>query len=107
MTSPLHGGGRRFESGRAHGVFNIILIFFFTMMRKLGSVEILKGKQTVAFGGSLHLVLLPPPLQASQNIAIALRRLMKSSEKEGVRGMLPLSCLPLWGREGVTLRAYR
>ena len=66
----------------------------------MGSVEILKGKQTVAFGGSLHLVLLPPPLQASQNIAIALRRLMKSSEKEGVRGMLPLDCLPLWGESG-------
>jgi hypothetical protein len=26
-------------------------------------------------------------------------------KKEGVKGMLPLSCLPLWGREGVTLIA--
>jgi len=23
--------------------------------------------------------------------------------KPGVKGMLPLGCLPLWGREGVTL----
>jgi hypothetical protein len=31
--------------------------------------------------------------------------LKKHSEKEGVKGMLPLGCLPLWGREGVTLIA--
>jgi hypothetical protein len=24
-------------------------------------------------------------------------------KKEGVTGILPLRCLPLWGREGVTL----
>jgi hypothetical protein len=24
-------------------------------------------------------------------------------KKEGVKGMLPLGCLPLWGREGVIL----
>jgi hypothetical protein len=24
-------------------------------------------------------------------------------KKEGVKGMLPACCLPLWGREGVTL----
>jgi len=28
--------------------------------------------------------------------------MMKSSEKVGVKGMLPLGCLPLWGRVGVT-----
>jgi len=26
-------------------------------------------------------------------------------EKEGVKGMIPACCLPLWGREGVTLIA--
>jgi hypothetical protein len=26
-------------------------------------------------------------------------------KKEGVDGMLPLGCLPLWGREGVTFIA--
>jgi hypothetical protein len=26
-------------------------------------------------------------------------------KKEGVKGMLPACCLPLWGREGVTLIA--
>jgi hypothetical protein len=26
-------------------------------------------------------------------------------KKEGARGMLPACCLPLWGREGVTLMA--
>jgi hypothetical protein len=25
--------------------------------------------------------------------------------KEGVRGMLPLGCFPLWGRKGVILQA--
>jgi hypothetical protein len=27
------------------------------------------------------------------------------TQKGGVKGMLPLGCLPLWGREGVTLIA--
>ena len=26
--------------------------------------------------------------------------------KKGVRGMFPLGCLPLWGREGVTLIVF-
>jgi hypothetical protein len=26
---------------------------------------------------------------------------------KGVKGVLPLGCLPLWGREGVTLLCYR
>jgi len=29
---------------------------------------------------------------------------MKNLEKTGVKGGLPLGCLPLWGREGVTLK---
>jgi hypothetical protein len=28
---------------------------------------------------------------------------MKNSKMRGVKGMLPLGCLPLWGREGVPL----
>jgi hypothetical protein len=31
--------------------------------------------------------------------------LLKPSKKVGVKGILPLGCFPLWGREGVTLRA--
>jgi hypothetical protein len=27
----------------------------------------------------------------------------KTLNKKGVKGTLPLGCLPLWGREGVTL----
>jgi hypothetical protein len=38
-------------------------------------------------------------------IAIIIRRLMKNPDKRGGKGMLPLGYLPLWGREGVTLRA--
>jgi hypothetical protein len=30
---------------------------------------------------------------------------MKNPDKRGGKGMLPLGCLPLWGREGVTLLA--
>ena len=37
-----------------------------------------------------------------------LRRMMRNSlqkqkKDKGVKGILPLVCLPLWGREGVTL----
>jgi hypothetical protein len=28
---------------------------------------------------------------------------MRRNAGKGVKGMRPLSCLPLWGREGVTL----
>jgi hypothetical protein len=28
---------------------------------------------------------------------------MKNPDKKGDKGMLPTCCLPLWGREGVTL----
>jgi hypothetical protein len=46
-----------------------------------------------------------PPLSSSPNIAIIIRRLMKNPDKRGGKGMLPLGCLPLWRREGVTLLA--
>ena len=35
--------------------------------------------------------------------AISLRGLIKNLKIVGVKGALPLGCLPLWGREGVTL----
>jgi hypothetical protein len=38
-------------------------------------------------------------------IAITPDKVEKYSEKRGVRGMLPLGCFTLWGREGVTLQA--
>jgi hypothetical protein len=46
-----------------------------------------------------------PAAQASPNIAIIIRRLMKNLNKRGGKGMLPACCFPLWGREGVTLLA--
>jgi len=49
------------------------------------------------------LPLLPPgnpPL-----FAIIIRRLMEKSNQKRVKGMHPLECLPLLGREGVTLIA--
>jgi hypothetical protein len=48
---------------------------------------------------------LPPPLSSSPNSAIIIRRLMKNLNKRGVKRMLPLGCLPLWGKKGVTLLA--
>jgi hypothetical protein len=54
----------------------------------------------------LHYIgLLPPPLQASPNSAIIIRRLMKNLNKKGVKRMLPACCLPPGRREGVTLLA--
>jgi hypothetical protein len=50
-------------------------------------------------------VLPPPPLSSSPTIAIIIRRLMKNLNKKGGKEMLPACCLPLWGREGVTLLA--
>jgi hypothetical protein len=60
-------------------------------------------KQDVALGGSLHIV---PALatRASPIIAIALQKVDKNPENEGVVGMPSLGCLPLWGREGVILQ---
>jgi hypothetical protein len=34
------------------------------------------------------------------------RKEMKAGKAKGVKGMHPLGCLPLWGREGVTLIIY-
>ena len=31
------------------------------------------------------------------------QKVSENSAGKGVKGMLPLGCLPLWGREGVTL----
>jgi len=31
------------------------------------------------------------------------KSLEKGKDKKGVKGMFPLGCLPLWGREGVIL----
>ena len=56
------------------------------------------------------------PLQNASSIPkkvwLHLRRLMRNSQgngriEKGVKGMLPLGCLPLWGSEGVTLMFSR
>ena len=52
---------------------------------------------------------MPLAMAASPISGLSLRRLVKKkvgenpTEKQGVKGTLPLRCLPLWGREGVTL----
>jgi len=49
---------------------------------------------------------LPPPPLGQPPIGITPEKVENNTpEKEGVKGMLPLGCLPLWGREGVTLIA--
>jgi hypothetical protein len=50
-------------------------------------------------------VLPPPPLSSSHNSAIIIRRFEKNLNKRGGKGMHPLGCLLLWGREGVNLLA--
>jgi hypothetical protein len=49
---------------------------------------------------------LPPPPLGHSPIAINPEKVENNTpKKEGVKGMLPACCLPLWGREGVTLIA--
>jgi len=56
--------------------------------------------------GALFYIVLPlPPLSSSPNSAIIIRRLMKNLNNRRGKRMLPTCCLPLWGREGVTLLA--
>ena len=43
--------------------------------------------------------------QGTPQNAIAPRNVDENTSKVGVKGVLPLGCLPLWGREGVTLIA--
>jgi hypothetical protein len=45
---------------------------------------------------------MPPPL-GHPRIAIFTQQVDQKPELWGVKGVLPLGCLPLWGREGVTL----
>jgi len=44
-----------------------------------------------------------PAARVCPSIAITPDKVEIYLKKEGVRGMLPLGCLPLWGREGVIL----
>jgi hypothetical protein len=48
------------------------------------------------------LVVSTPPLRQPQ-VAIASQKVDENHLEKGVKGMLPLGCLPHWGREGVTL----
>ena len=66
------------------------------------SVEILAANLGIALGGSLHFVLFAPAASGIPPYSDNLRWSTKASEW-GVKGMLPLGRLPLWGREGVTL----
>jgi hypothetical protein len=70
----------------------------------MGSVEILE-KPAVALLGLFAPRASAPAASGIPHIAIIIRRLMKNLNKRGGKGMLPTCCLPLWGREGVTLMA--
>jgi hypothetical protein len=80
------------------------LNLFFIFLPFLRSVEILERNKQSLLGAPAHRAS-APAARASPNIAIIIRRLMKNPDKRGGKGMLPLGCLPLWGREGVTLLA--
>jgi hypothetical protein len=71
---------------------------------EIGSVEILIETNNRSWG--LHLFMLPPPLLGHPPIAITPDTVeIYPEKKKGVKGMLPLGCFPLWGREGVILQA--
>jgi hypothetical protein len=77
---------------------------FFTFLRR-GFVEILK--ETINRSWGLQHIMLPPPRHLGiPYSAITPEKVENNTPKnEGVKGMLPLGCLPLWGGEGVTLMA--
>jgi hypothetical protein len=69
------------------------------------SVDILDRNTQSLLGALFYIVPPPPPLSSSPTSAIIIRRLRKNTDKRGGMGMLPGCCIPLQGREGVTLFA--
>lgn len=65
-----------------------------------GAVETPKRDKLSLLGVPAHRAF-SPTARESPTLAITLIRLMKYLE-QGVKGMLPSGCLPLWGRKGVT-----
>ena len=63
-------------------------------------------KQPIASGGSFLHRAFSPRRPGIPHCSIIPGKVENSTpEKRGVKGMLPACCLPLWGREGVTLIA--
>ena len=58
----------------------------------------------IALGGSSTSCFRPRRQGIPKN-AITPQKVDENTSKVGVKGVLPLGCLPLWGREGVTLIA--
>jgi len=50
-----------------------------------------------------YIVLPPPAARVSPLCCDNHQKVDENPEKQGIKGMLPACCLPLWGREGVTL----
>jgi len=48
----------------------------------------------------------PPFGSLGRLVGPSLGKNLKNISELGVKGMLPLGCLPLWGREGVTLTVF-
>ncbi|HUT38485.1 MAG TPA: hypothetical protein VMW77_04185, partial [Methanoregula sp.] len=70
----------------------------------LGFVKTLMETSSYSWGLFFILGFCPRCL-GTPGIAIIIRRLIKSSENKGVKGMLPVCSLPLWGNEVVTLQS--
>jgi hypothetical protein len=77
---------------------------FRIVFQEIGSVEILKRNKQSLLGASAYRAS-APPLMHPPKLRQPLRRLTKNSRIKGVKGMLPLGCFSLWGREGVPLIA--
>ena len=58
----------------------------------------------IALGGSSTSCFRPRRQGIPKNV-IAPQKVDENTSKVGVKGVLPACCLPLWGREGVTLIA--
>jgi hypothetical protein len=68
-------------------------------------IETLKQKQTNALGGFSFSCICPRCWGIPPIAIIPDKVKIYPEKKRGVKGMLPLGCFPLWGREGVILQA--
>jgi hypothetical protein len=68
-----------------------------------GSVEVLERNKQSLVGALFYIVLPPPP--PGHPLYYDNHQKVDEKPKIGGKGMLPACCLPLWGREGVTLLA--
>jgi hypothetical protein len=116
-ASPRYGRARRFQHFFSHinrrGVPCFGAVAFIAMVNDDPSLIISdyhdfhkksSEKQTIAPGGS-GFSCFRPHRSGIPLVAITPHKAEIISKKEGVKGMLPLSCFPLRGGEGVILQA--